>query len=117
MKPKIFIMHHESCIRHHYLLRGDDEKGYLGPALVNIGFGNVVTASKVVAIVTPGSAPMKRLREEARKQGKLVDATEGRRTRSIIVTDSDHIILSALQVETITQRFFVGDSDSTRRKD
>jgi len=86
------------------------KKGYLGSALVNIGFGNVVTATKVVAIVTPGSAPMKRLREEARKQGKLVDATEGRRTRSIIVTDSDHIILSALQVETITQRFFVGDS-------
>ena len=56
------------------------KKGYLGPALVNIGFGNVVTASKVVAIVAPGSAPMKRLKEEARKQGKLVDATEGRRT-------------------------------------
>ncbi|NCO84334.1 MAG: DUF370 domain-containing protein [Nitrospirae bacterium] len=87
------------------------KKGDLGPVLVNIGFGNAVTASKVVAIVTPGSAPMKRFREEARKQGKLVDATEGRRTRSIIVTDSDHIILSALQVETITQRFFVGDSE------
>ena len=64
---------------HHYLLRGDDEKRLFRSALVNIGFGNVVTASKVVAIVTPGSAPMKRLREEARKQGKLVDATEGRR--------------------------------------
>lgn len=88
------------------------KKGYLGPTLVNIGFGNVVTASKVVAIVTPGSAPMKRLREEARKQGKLVDATEGRRTRSIIVTDSDHIILSALQVETITQRFFEGKTET-----
>ena len=87
------------------------KKGDLGPVLVNIGFGNAVTASKVVAIVTPGSAPMKRFREEARKQGKLVDATEGRRTRSIIVTDSDHIILSALHVETITQRFFVGDSE------
>lgn len=93
------------------------KKGYLGPALVNIGFGNVVTASKVVAIVTPGSAPMKRLREESRKQGKLVDATEGRRTRSIIVTDSDHIILSALQVETITQRFFVGDSSVSTRSE
>ena len=93
------------------------KKGYLGPVLVNIGFGNVVTASKVVAIVTPGSAPMKRLREEARKQGKLVDATEGRRTRSIIVTDSDHIILSALQVETITQRFFEGKTETDEEEE
>ncbi len=77
----------------------------LSPVLVNIGFGNVVSASRVIAVVTPGSSPMKRLREEAKKRGKLVDATEGRRTRSIIVTDSDHIILSALQAETITQRF------------
>lgn len=77
----------------------------LSPILVNIGFGNVVSASRVVAIVTPGSSPMKRLRDEAKKGGKLIDATEGRRTRSIIITDSDHIILSALQTETITQRF------------
>jgi regulator of extracellular matrix RemA (YlzA/DUF370 family) len=82
------------------------KKGDLSPILVNIGCGNVVAASKVVAIVTPGSAPMKRLREEAKKAGRLVDATEGRRTRSIIVTDSNHIILSAIQAETITQRFF-----------
>lgn len=75
------------------------------PVLVNIGFGNVVAASRVIAVITPGSSPMKRLREEARKTGKLIDATEGRRTRSIIITDSDHIILSALQSETITQRF------------
>lgn len=75
------------------------------PAMVNIGFGNVVAASRVIAIVTPGSSPMKRLREDAKKRGKLVDATEGRRTRSIIITDSDHIILSAIQTETITQRF------------
>lgn len=81
------------------------KKGDLSPVLVNVGFGNVVAAGRVVAIVTPGSAPIKRLREEARKSGKLIDATEGRRTRSIIVTDSDHIILSALQAETITQRF------------
>ncbi len=84
------------------------KKGDVAPVLVNIGFGNVVYAPKVVTIVTPGSAPMKRLREEAKKEGKLVDATEGRRTRSIIVTDSNHIILSALQVETITQRFLEG---------
>ena len=84
------------------------KKGDLSPVLVNIGFGNVVATSKVVAIVTPGSAPMKRLREEAKKAGRLVDATEGRRTRSIIVTDSNHIILSAIQAETITHRFIEG---------
>jgi extracellular matrix regulatory protein A len=87
------------------------KKGDLSPILVNIGFGNVVAASKVVAIVTPGSAPMKRLREEAKKAGRLIDATEGRRTRSIIVTDSNHIILSAIQAETITQRFLEGKED------
>ncbi len=76
-----------------------------GVTLINIGFGNVVSSSKVVAIVTPGSSPIKRMREEASKRGKLVDATQGRKTRAIIITNSDHIILSALQVETITQRF------------
>lgn len=75
------------------------------PSFVNIGFGNVVAASKVVAVLTPGSSPMRRLRDEARERGKLIDATQGRRTRSILVTDSDHIILSAIQTETITQRF------------
>ena len=84
------------------------KRGNLSPALVNIGFGNVVAVSKVVAIVTPSSAPMKRLRDEAKKGGRLIDATEGRRTRSIIVTDSNHIILSAIQAETITQRFLEG---------
>mgnify|MGYP001135858338 CR=1 FL=1 len=84
------------------------KKGSLGPVLVNIGFGNVVATSRVIAVVTPGSAPMRRLREEAKERGKLIDATEGRRTRSIIITDSDHIILSALQAETITQRFSEG---------
>ena len=84
------------------------KKGDVSPILVNIGFGNVVASSKVVAIVTPGSAPMKRMREEAKKSGKLVDASQGRRTRSIIITDSNHIILSALQAETITQRFIEG---------
>ncbi|MCC6346612.1 MAG: DUF370 domain-containing protein [Nitrospirales bacterium] len=73
-------------------------------SLVSIGFGNVIYASRVVAIVNPGSSPIRKLREEARERGKLIDATEGRKTRSIIVTDSDHIILSAIQVETIVQR-------------
>lgn len=72
--------------------------------LVNIGFGNIVSLSRIVAVVNPGSSPMKRMKDEARKRGKLIDATEGRKTRSIIITDSDHIILSALQVETILQR-------------
>lgn len=86
------------------------KKGDISPILVNIGFGNVVASAKVVAIVTPGSAPIKRMREESKKEGKLVDATQGRRTRSIIITESNHIILSALQAETITQRFLDGKS-------
>ena len=73
--------------------------------LLNIGFGNSVVARRVVAIVNPTSSPMKRLREEAREAKRLVDATQGRRTRSIIVTDSGHIILSAIQSETMAQRY------------
>lgn len=75
-----------------------------GSKLLNIGFGNVVMASRIVAVVTPTSAPMKRLREEARVAGKLVDATHGRRTRAIVITDSDHVILSAIQAETVALR-------------
>ncbi len=74
--------------------------------LVNIGFGNVVVASRIVAIITPTSAPMKRLKEEARQHGKLIDATQGRKTRAIIITDSDHVILSAVQPSTVSQRLF-----------
>lgn len=73
--------------------------------LLNIGFGNTVVAHRVVAIVTPNSAPMKRLKDEAKADGRLVDATCGRKTRSIIVMDSYHIVLSAIQAETISQRF------------
>jgi regulator of extracellular matrix RemA (YlzA/DUF370 family) len=80
--------------------------------LINIGFGNVVSVARVISIVTPGSSPMKRLREEAGERGKLIDATQGRKTRSIIITDSDHIILSALQVETITQRVMPEKKDA-----
>jgi len=72
--------------------------------MINIGFGNVVAASRIIAVVAPDSSPIKRLREEASERGKLIDATQGRRTRAIIITDSDHVILSSLQVETITQR-------------
>jgi len=72
---------------------------------LNIGFGNVVAKDKVVAIISSDSSPMRRYREEARQKGKLVDATQGRKTRAIIVTSSDHVILSAVAVETITQRW------------
>lgn len=77
--------------------------------LLNIGYGNLVMAARVVAIVSPQSAPMKRLREEASSRGKLIDATQGRRTRSILMTDSDHLILSALNPETVAGRL---DSDA-----
>ncbi len=73
--------------------------------LINIGFGNVIVASRVVAILTPASAPMKRVKKGAKEDRKLVDATHGRKTRAIIITDSDHVILSAVQPETIAQRF------------
>jgi extracellular matrix regulatory protein A len=72
---------------------------------VNIGYGNMVMASKVVAVLSPDSAPMRRLKEEAKERRMLIDATQGRKTRAIIITDSDHVILSAVQVETLLQRF------------
>ncbi len=79
------------------------------PSLLNLGYGNLVVASRVIAVVSPQSAPMKRLREDASSRGKLIDATQGRRTRSIIVTDSDHVILSAINPETIAYRLTQGD--------
>ena len=72
--------------------------------LVNIGFGNMVSAGRIVAIISPESAPIKRIIVEAREKGILIDATYGRRTRAVIVTDSDHVILSAIQPETISHR-------------
>ena len=76
-------------------------------SLLNIGFGNTVAAERVVAIVAPNSAPMKRLKDEAKDERRLIDATHGRRTRSIIVMDSNHIVLSAIQAETISQRYLI----------
>ncbi|MDR1947664.1 MAG: DUF370 domain-containing protein [Desulfovibrio sp.] len=73
--------------------------------LLNIGHGNFVVSSRIVAFVGPGSAPVRRLREEAEKEGRLIDATRGRKTRSLVVTDSNHVILSAIQTETMRQRF------------
>lgn len=72
--------------------------------LINIGFGNIVSARRIVAIVSPESAPIKRIIQEARERGMLIDATYGRRTRAVIITDSDHIILSAVQPETVAHR-------------
>ena len=73
--------------------------------IVNIGYGNMVMAAKVVAVLSPDSAPMRRLKDEAKERKMLIDATQGRKTRAIIITDSDHIILSAVQVETLMLRF------------
>ena len=85
-------------------------------ALLNIGFGNTVVTTRIIAIVTPGSAPMKRLKEEAKEEKRLIDATQGRRTRSIIITDSNHVILSAIQAETISHRFVTGFEFKEERK-
>lgn len=78
--------------------------------LINIGFGNIVSANRMVAIVSPESAPIKRIVQEARDRGMLVDATYGRRTRAVIITDSDHIILSAVQPETVAHRLTAKDT-------
>ena len=72
--------------------------------LINIGFGNTVVSHRVVAVVMPGSAPMKRLREKATRADRLIDATQGRKTRSIIITDSNHVILSAVHADTLSLR-------------
>lgn len=72
--------------------------------LVNIGFGNIVSADRLIAIVSPESAPIKRIVQDAREAGRLIDATCGRRTRAVVITDSDHVILSAIQSETIANR-------------
>ncbi len=84
------------------------------PHMLNIGYGNLVIASRVIAVVSPQSSPMRRLREEASERGKLLDATQGRRTRSILVTDSDHVILSAINPETIAARLVPGEEAHSR---
>ena len=72
--------------------------------LINIGFGNMVSTNRIIAIVSPESSPIKRIITEARKPSMLIDATYGRRTRAVIITDSDHVILSAVQPETVSNR-------------
>ena len=73
--------------------------------LINIGFGNMVSAERLVAIVSPDSAPIKRIVQDAKDRGSLIDATHGRRTRAVLITDSEHVILSAVQPETVANRF------------
>ena len=77
--------------------------------LLHVGFGDVVVAERVVALISPDSAPIRRLKDEAREAGLLVDVTQGRKTRSILIMDSRHVILSAIQPETITARFEEGE--------
>jgi extracellular matrix regulatory protein A len=73
--------------------------------VLNIGYGSTIVAERVLAIVAPNSAPMKRLKDEAKKEKRLIDATHGRKTRSIIILDSNHVVLSAIQPETVSQRY------------
>ena len=79
--------------------------------LINIGFGNMVSANKLIAIVSPESAPIKRIVQEARDRGSLIDATYGRRTRAVIIMESDHVVLSAVQPETVAGRLADDEED------
>jgi len=83
--------------------------------LINIGFGNIVSANRIIAIVSPESAPIKRIIQEARDARRLVDATYGRRTRAVVITDSDHVILSAVQPETVAHRVISNDDAETKK--
>lgn len=80
--------------------------------LINIGFGNIVSANRIISIVSPESAPIKRIIQESRDRNMLIDATYGRRTRAVIITDSDHVILSAVQPETVAQRLSNKEEES-----
>ncbi len=81
--------------------------------LINIGFGNIVAANRIIAIVAPDSAPIKRIVQEARDRGTLIDATYGRRTRAVVITDSGHVVLSAVQPETVAHRFATREPEET----
>ncbi len=84
---------------------------------ISIGYGNIVAADRVVALVSPDSAPVKRLVQDAREQGRVIDVSWGRRTRAVIITDSDHVILSAVQAETIANRLDSEDGDDETEAD
>ena len=85
--------------------------------LINIGFGNMVSAGRLVAIVSPESAPIKRVIQNAKEKNMLIDATYGRRTRAVIITDSDHVILSAVQPETVANRVVDYDDEEDMEDD
>ena len=84
--------------------------------LVNVGFGNAVKVGRILAVVNPGSSPIRKLKEEARVEKKLIDVTEGRRTRAIILLDTGHLILSSVQPETISQRLLTMDQEQKNPK-
>ncbi len=84
---------------------------------INIGFGNMVSAGRIVAIAAPDSAPVKRLVQDARDDGRVIDVSCGRRTRAVIITDSEHVILSAIQAETITNRLASDESDDSEAEE
>ena len=85
--------------------------------LINIGFGNMVASTRVITLASPESAPIKRLIQDAKDAGRVIDCTCGRRTRSVIVTDSDHVILSAIQSETIANRISGDNQDSSAEEE
>ena len=87
---------------------------------INIGFGNMVSANRIIAIASPDSAPIKRLVQDAKEENRVIDVSCGRRTRAVIITDSDHVVLSAIQAETIANRFandIADDSDDEAEAD
>lgn len=84
--------------------------------LINVGFGNVVNTNKIIAVVSPDAAPIKRMIQSAKEQGTVIDATQGRKTKAVIITTDTYLILSALQPETIAKRFVI-DTESLGDKD
>ncbi|WFD09108.1 extracellular matrix/biofilm regulator RemA [Tepidibacter hydrothermalis] len=89
----------------------------MGIKLINIGFGNIVSANKIIAIVSPESAPIKRMIQESREKHMLIDATYGRRTRAVVITDSQHIILSAVQPETVAHRLELKEENNNNHEE
>lgn len=117
-KPSSSIIHYSLFIMNYAFSIPTvlQKNGVIIMQLINIGFGNLISASRVIAIVSPDSAPIKRLIQDTRDTGKLIDVTCGRRTRAVIITDSDHIILSAIQPETISGRAG-GNADDSADED
>lgn len=85
--------------------------------LINIGFGNMVNADRVIAVISPDSAPIKRLVQDAREKGALIDASYGRRTQAVLIMDSDHVILSGIALDSVTGRFSQEDKDGEKEQE